>query len=214
MPRLFITTFLVLGWAWWELSGGSNFVPGEHGVTVLAQAPVTRPAPSVARGETSVSLTSVPQQADRNPVPRAPVIAAPAPVTPQPVAPVKPTQPAPLPVSAGQPAAIPAATAPATDIEAAIAKALGTPIAPEPAKVAEVQADPVQLAAAPQFMAVTGSRVNLRDGPGTSFGIVTQLVRGDEVEVLESDGTGWMRLRSLNGSRIGWMSDDFLTPIQ
>jgi uncharacterized protein YgiM (DUF1202 family) len=53
--------------------------------------------------------------------------------------------------------------------------------------------------------------VNVRGGPGTDFGIVTRLVRGDEVEILEDNGDGWVRLRLLGGGTEGWMADFLLT---
>lgn len=58
---------------------------------------------------------------------------------------------------------------------------------------------------------VTGSAVNVRSGPGTNYGVVNQLGLGDEVEVLEDSGTGWVRLRPLNGSPTGWMAAFLLT---
>lgn len=58
---------------------------------------------------------------------------------------------------------------------------------------------------------VTGSAVNVRSGPGTNYGVVNQLGLGDEVEVLEESGTGWVRLRPLNGSPTGWMAAFLLT---
>ena len=60
------------------------------------------------------------------------------------------------------------------------------------------------------YRVVTGSRVNLRAGPGTRYGVVTQLLQGEEVEILTDDGTGWVELRALDGNSIGWMADAFL----
>lgn len=54
---------------------------------------------------------------------------------------------------------------------------------------------------------VLRSRVNLRDGPGTQFDIVTKLDSGEAVALLENDGTGWVRLRVLETGRVGWMAD-------
>lgn len=58
---------------------------------------------------------------------------------------------------------------------------------------------------------VSGNRVNVRGGPGTDFGIVTKLGRGDAVKVLEDRGDGWVRLEPLNGGPSGWMADFLLT---
>lgn len=58
---------------------------------------------------------------------------------------------------------------------------------------------------------VTGNRVNVRGGPGTNFGVVTQLLRGDAVEILEDNGDGWVRMRPTSGGPEGWMADFLLT---
>ena len=56
---------------------------------------------------------------------------------------------------------------------------------------------------------VTGSRVNLRQGPGTGNAVVTQLTLGTEAEVLDRQG-GWVQIRTADGSVSGWMSGKFL----
>lgn len=58
---------------------------------------------------------------------------------------------------------------------------------------------------------VNGNRVNIRRGPGTSFGIVGKLGAGDAVKVIESNGAGWVRLRSVNGNEMGWMAEFLLS---
>lgn len=58
---------------------------------------------------------------------------------------------------------------------------------------------------------VTGNRVNVRGGPGTSFSIVTSLGRGDSVEILQDNGDGWVKMRPLTGGPEGWMADFLLT---
>lgn len=58
---------------------------------------------------------------------------------------------------------------------------------------------------------VTGSRVNVRGGPGTDFSVVDSLTLGAEVEVLEDPGNGWVRLRPVGGGPVGWMADFLLT---
>ncbi len=57
---------------------------------------------------------------------------------------------------------------------------------------------------------VTASRVNLRNGPGTRFDVIDQLSRNEEVQVLRSGDTGWVRLRTPDG-RVGWMAERLLT---
>lgn len=61
------------------------------------------------------------------------------------------------------------------------------------------------------FRMVKGSRVNVRNGPGTDYGVVTKLVKGDTVEILEDSGDGWVRMRPVDGGPSGWMADFLLT---
>lgn len=58
---------------------------------------------------------------------------------------------------------------------------------------------------------VTGNRVNMRGGPGTTFSVVTKLVKGDEVEVLSDIGDGWLKLRVIETGDIGYMADWLVT---
>jgi hypothetical protein len=78
------------------------------------------------------------------------------------------------------------------------------------AKVADQPADTATAeASTPAFWYVTGSRVNLRGGPGTSNPVVGQVTLGMEAEVL-SDRDGWYEIRLANGSGTGWISGKFL----
>ncbi|NOD65271.1 SH3 domain-containing protein [Ruegeria sp. HKCCD6109] len=53
---------------------------------------------------------------------------------------------------------------------------------------------------------ISGTRVNLRDGPGTIYPIIGKAGLGQQVEVLSESGTGWLRLRVLPGQQVGWIS--------
>lgn len=53
---------------------------------------------------------------------------------------------------------------------------------------------------------VTGTRVNMRDGPGTIYPVLSRVKSGREVEVLSDSGTGWLRLRTLPDRQVGWIS--------
>lgn len=61
-----------------------------------------------------------------------------------------------------------------------------------------------------EYRKVSGSRVNMRRGPSTDFEVVDKLLKGAEVEVLDENESGWVKLRTLEGSQIGWMSGKFL----
>lgn len=58
---------------------------------------------------------------------------------------------------------------------------------------------------------VAGNRVNVRGGPSTNYGIVSKLTRGIEVRVLEDNGDGWVRMQPVDGGEAGWMADFLLT---
>ena len=66
-------------------------------------------------------------------------------------------------------------------------------------------------ATAREVRSVTGRSVNVRGGPGTNYSVVNRLVRGDEVEVLQDPGNGWVKLRPVGGGTVGWMADFLLS---
>ena len=57
---------------------------------------------------------------------------------------------------------------------------------------------------------VSGTRVNLRAGPGTGNAVVGQLVLGDAAEVL-GDQDGWYQIRTADGAVSGWIFGKFLS---
>lgn len=52
---------------------------------------------------------------------------------------------------------------------------------------------------------ITKTAVNLREGPGTSFPVLTVVAKGTEVAVLEVNA-GWSRVR-VGGNTLGWMAN-------
>lgn len=60
---------------------------------------------------------------------------------------------------------------------------------------------------------VSGSRVNLRAGPGTGNDVVGQVVLGDAAHVLD-ERDGWYRIESVNGTGSGWIFGKFLNEQQ
>lgn len=67
-----------------------------------------------------------------------------------------------------------------------------------------------QISSSRDMRIVSGSRVNVRSGPGTRFGVVDKLTEGDEVNVLEDNGKGWVRFQTPDGSTDGWVADFLL----
>ncbi|WP_417724335.1 SH3 domain-containing protein [Salipiger sp.] len=194
MTRLILLTFGVLGWAWYEMSGGADFGSGSGTVVAEAEASDVT-APEVARAASGASSAVVPRPAPR--------------LSAEPAATVD------LALARARPAEAPL-TAPVTAIAAVAEAPVMTDAPRDETALADAipESEPVAEAAAateaPDMLSVTGSRVNLRNGPGTRYSVVGQLVRGDEVERLTDNGAGWIKLRSVRGGRIGWMADDFL----
>ena len=58
---------------------------------------------------------------------------------------------------------------------------------------------------------VKGDLVNMRSGPGTEYDVIDQLTQATEVEVLSSNGQGWVELRAVNGGSTGWIAEFLLT---
>ena len=74
----------------------------------------------------------------------------------------------------------------------------------------EVQEDVAETPALPEpekdIREISGTRVNMRDGPGTIYPIIGKVTIGQQVEVLSESGTGWLRLRVLPQQQVGWVS--------
>lgn len=80
-----------------------------------------------------------------------------------------------------------------------------------PKTIAVAAAGPVETVDAPEtpYWYVTGSRVNLRGGPGTSNAVVGQATFGTQAEVI-GDSNGWYQIRLADGSASGWIFGKFL----
>ncbi|KPP90541.1 MAG: Bacterial SH3 domain [Rhodobacteraceae bacterium HLUCCA08] len=191
-------SFAFMGWAYYEMSGGADFTPE-------TRAPgAETPAPDmVARADTTTLLSVSPSDSP----------SAAARVTPVALQ----VDPAPVPEAAiARPAAV----------DAAPGEARVTLDAPAEAEVTEVITEFVSLSEPQTFYGsttgaasdnaldlrrVAGSRVNMRDGPGTGFGVIVTLEGGTEVEVLELSDNGWARLRTVSTGQEGWMAERLLT---
>jgi hypothetical protein len=128
-----------------------------------------------------------------------PAVAAPAPA-PEPPAPAPPAPPA-APDPAPPPAEAPAAPLPDDGLQFT---SLADPSVTTAVVVPEPEALPRDL------RIVTGSRVNMREGPSTAYPIVLTLNGGTMTEVLEQDPGGWARVRVLDAGVEGWISGRML----
>lgn len=194
MKKFILLTFVFLGWAFYEESGGSDFVPrkadlmaaaaearaaaqAERALAAAAK-PATPPIVVPVEVALAVKAVTVPPSSDPAPVPTVAATDSPPEVTL---------------VSLEQSGVLFARPLRQLEDEGLDPAVPGVLVEPR-------QAD---------MRVVTGNRVNMRSGPGTRFGVMGSLVRGDEVEVISDDGIGWVKLRTEDG-RVGWMADSLL----
>jgi len=202
MKRFIFVSFAFLAWAFYELSGGTDFQP---------RVATTPPA-----SHTNVAIVTPSARAD--PVKATTLVASPA-IAPvdaaenarpksEPVAGLEPIRTSlnqGLPLFSGsgttaQPLILASLEQGAAGMSAAPAPTGATPPAATPPEATKVAARPTDT------REITGTRVNMRDGPGTIYPVISRLMIGHEVEVLDDSGTGWLRLRSMPEQQIGWIS--------
>lgn len=207
MTRLIILTFTALGWCFYVMSGGPNFEPrGLRSDQPVRVASVSQPAAvAPARVEELVTEELVTNVAVRAPTVRA----QPQPETEEIVQIV--AEPASLQSLSGisvfddQSANITLAS-----LEDGVAGLRQIDEAPLP-ETSEAAAIPEP---EKDIREISGTRVNMRDGPGTIYPIVGKAAIGQKVEVLSDSGTGWLRLRVLPAQQVGWISASLVRKIQ
>lgn len=215
MKKFILLTFGFLGWAFYEMSGGADFVPASALVVPVEETelavvsaeepatPIETDAEPVEEIKSSFVDTDPPLNTSGDEVTRVALNLT----TLQEV----------IDDSAELPQEV--ATAPEDDFGVPVNPGFSISSSDTPAIIpslivgdSESVAEPVTIAAAQgDIRTVSGNRVNVRGGPGTDFGVVSRLVRGDAVEVLQDDGTGWVLMRPLDGNVEGWMADFLLT---
>lgn len=200
MVRFIIACFALLGWGFYEMSGGAEFEPrtaraAPVSVETLPEttqtAAVETPQAEVTR--VALDLTSV-----------------------EDVKPALDTQTAAIEAAVQTAVVQPAKATNDGTWQAVVLPSLIPTAQPEETVEPEIELASLEVAndASPapvDLRKVTGNRVNVRQGPGTNYGIVGKLVRGDEVEVLDDTGTGWVRFRSVTGDTKGWLADFLLS---
>ena len=160
MGKFIIVSFLALGLAFYEFSGGSDFVPEQR--VEIAQADSVQQAPRVQAANIQVTRSNAASLIALNPS--------------------------------------------VTTVSLDITPATPAIVVDEPAaQVVEVVAAPLDI------RTVGGTRVNMRQGPGTNFGVLDTLDGGTQTEVLEVNSDGWARVQVLNTGQIGWMAERLLT---
>ncbi|MDA5557649.1 SH3 domain-containing protein [Shimia sp. MMG029] len=210
MNKFVVVSLGLMAWSFWELSGGADFVPKSKRV---AQSPVSKvdevlavkdahPAVTeqlpIVKVTQSASLSTETQVVSAaNPAPKpAPESSAISSTSTQPVVNVSS-------LATGLTSFATPGT-PVFDLTPAVAlTAIEDTAIPASAEV--------QPTVARDLREVRATRVNMRAGPGTSFGVVTVLDRGRPVEVLDQNNGGWLKLRDTETGQIGWMAARMVT---
>jgi uncharacterized protein YgiM (DUF1202 family) len=100
------------------------------------------------------------------------------------------------------------ATTDATVVDAVVADVVqssGDPVLAPPVAETVSAADP-----ALDLREVIAELVNVREGPGTDYAVMDKLAQGTQAEVLETDASGWARVRVIDTGLLGWVSAEFL----
>ncbi|SHF43881.1 SH3 domain-containing protein [Ruegeria intermedia] len=197
MTRLIVITFAALGWVFYVASGGPDFEPrGMRAAATdpVAHTPTTVPLVAAARAGLVTKAARRPAKPDE-PKPE-----------PRPVAQTVDADALLAQVAAALQSDMSALedqgqTFSLASLDANTALTLReAPEAPEPAETALPAPPPKDI------RRVAGTRVNMRDGPGTIYPIIGKARMGQKVEVLSDSGTGWLRLRVLPEQQVGWIS--------
>ncbi len=198
MWRLILLCFAFLGWSFYVLSGGADYEPRIHSIQARAKLDDTRPFARPVK----VNLVDLAENAE--PVPEDGNVSR------------NITTLANLDLSKDTRFQVTLASV-ATDqtlqpiLEADPVKADALTDAAGVANTARVATSETNTALPElDIRKVTGSVVNMRDGPGTYFLPVGKLKKGNEVEVL-STSDGWVEIRVLETDQVAWMADWLVT---
>ena len=219
MKKFILLTFGFLAFAFYEMSGGSDFEPlSVKMARIDAGAAIATQTAENEAPETETEIVAV-----------VPALSAPKPAAIR-AKPVDTTPPGfedtvtrvslnlttlnRAAETSIEPAKIEAASAVPTNVGSVTSSATTPAIIPSlivPDDPGIVETVAVEAPIIGEIRSVTGNRVNVRGGPGTSYGVVNKLVLGDNVEVLSDNGDGWVLMRPLAGGPEGWMADFLLS---
>lgn len=190
MWRFILVTFTFLGWSFYILSGGADYEPRTQSWQARAVLNDVRP---LAR-PTTVDLAALPETepASDGEVEVTRALSS--------LDDLNLTKEGGFEVTL---AALDGEAAPAAEFEADAQKAEELTQTPETSTVAAAPALDIRI--------VTGTVVNMRDGPSTFYLAVGKLRQGDAVEILENPGEGWLKIRASDTGQEGWMADWLVT---
>lgn len=198
MWRFIIMTFAFLGWSFYTLSGGADYQPREGSRQAEAlkarAAAEMQAAQAPAAPEQVVADSTDDAPRDLLDLTKIEEVRAVLDLSGQPL--LQDTADAQI-IAAGYDDARIANLTLAKP--AAFAQAAG--MTPASVETASVQPETIR-----DLRRVTGNSVNMRSGPGTKFGVLARVARNTEVEVLETYGGEWLRLRIVETNRVGWIA--------
>lgn len=215
MSRFVMVSFVFMGWTFYELSGGADFTPPERpaSIAIAKAAPVavqhvtaaslvTRPViqplqPPVLQPRSTERVATLSERPEADPELRSKVAL-------MQIAAVGETSFGFGPNANGIPTDD--SSVQLASLSGGLTSLTGNKI------VSDTAVEPIiPLAPAADLRHVTASRVNMRDGPGTLYPVVDKLNRDTAVEVLDDSGTGWLRLRVVDGEHIGWIAASLIS---
>lgn len=204
MAKFILLSFGFLGWAFYEMSGGGDFQPASVRLAQAEATTSTQTQPAVIAAAAPAKAASVKTVNSEVNVKRVSYKVASNNTVQNDATPM--VQQAVLrqsePVSATKASSEPQWVAPTTPT------IIPSPIASNNT-AAFVQKASMNVGQG-DIRTVAGDLVNVRGGPGTDHGVVTQLSRGEPVEIIE-EANGWVHMRPLNGGQDGWMADFLLS---
>lgn len=189
MWRFILVTFAMLGWAFYELSGGSDYAPLDGSLQAE-----TRDA-----SETDLPASTVAASAEEDRDDARGIVANSA----------RGTSAFELTLAAARETA-PVAEPDPKPWESASASLFSDPVLPPGARARVAALPEPEPEPAADIRTVSAAAVNMRNGPGTGYSVLARLSFGDRVEVLNDPGQGWVKLRVEETGRVGWMAESLL----
>jgi hypothetical protein len=213
--RYVMLSFLVMGWGYYEMSGGADFVPATRATatpdiaadeaTTLQTAEAPEALPDIASRSDTTLLTDVSGPPSETPSDLSDVVAT------------AEAAPAQAPSTVQEEIAAPADdalvfTSLAQPRQTAPDTGMATDTATSADDIAEVTLAQAVTVPDPSIALrqVTGSAVNMREGPGTIFSVVTTLPEGTQTQVIDTEN-GWALIRVQPTGAIGWIATRFLS---
>lgn len=203
MSRFVLVSFAFLGWGFYELSGGADFEPPKRPEPVADARLATEPHRQARISAAAVAAQPVLTRRSETAAPARPAadpnlrqrVAAEHLVSASAI--LASTQTAFSPETG-------AATLQLASLDGGLAA-----ITDAPASLAAEEASTHPSPAPESYLdrrSIRASRVNMRQGPGTNYPVITRLLGGEEVIVIEDSGTGWLHLRAPDKGIVGWIA--------